>query len=123
VTFTDHGIGLCSCGVERRLYAPETQPEARWCLPCVQAWIRPQLAEPLFGTPGDARRARGMAYQLKQAAYQKQKRDRCRAAGLCWTCTKRPALEGMRQCEPCRQSSADYQRRRNMTADMTRSDR
>lgn len=113
MTFTDHGIGLCSCGTERRLYAPETQPEARWCLPCVKSWSLAQTKP-----KAAAIQRRNQDYRRRQAEYQKRKRDRCRATGVCWTCTKLPAVEGKRECVACLARSVAYQRARKQTASL-----
>ncbi|MBA3843626.1 MAG: hypothetical protein H0X39_13625 [Actinobacteria bacterium] len=38
---------------------------------------------------------------MTTAAYQKARRDRARAAGLCTTCLKRTAIPGKSKCDPC----------------------
>lgn len=35
--WTEAGYGVCSCGVERRLYSPVTRLEVKLCAPCTQA--------------------------------------------------------------------------------------
>jgi len=101
MTFTDHGIATCSCGVERRLYAPETRPDVRWCLPCVRRWMRPQINIPLFGVESDARRHISMKRREQNREHQKTYRNKVRLAGLCWKC-KAPNANGRTACDKCR---------------------
>jgi len=34
--WADVGEGVCTCGVERRLYSPVARPDVRLCAPCTQ---------------------------------------------------------------------------------------
>ena len=105
MTFTDYGIGTCSCGVERRLYAPDNAEDARLCYPCALHWS--------LGEKKQERRVRNFEYLKRQAEYQRKRRAELKAAGMCWTCKTAKATPGMTQCAPCRAGSAEYQRRRN----------
>lgn len=115
MTFTDHGIALCFCGTERRVYAPESDSDARLCLPCIQARFKPYAD--LFDRPEDRERSKSMRrvrseVALRQNAdHQRERRAQLRAAGICWTCRRSKAERGYPQCKPCRVKKANWMRR------------
>jgi hypothetical protein len=104
MTFTDHGIGLCSCGVERRLYAPETKPDARWCYPCCRDWSWRISSNRRRVTTGDAR---AHVRSLIQA-----RRARLLSAGLCIDCGREPLVGGTQRGAVCREKQNARLRKR-----------
>lgn len=51
-------------------------------------------------------------YKQKMAVYNRERRDRLTAEGICYICGRRQVMPGKRSCRECRQKISDKRRER-----------